>query len=106
MKEKIIDFKDIVESHGEDLFSLGPALDRMDEKLSEQLLYPGRSEIGEEIDKTISELKDKGDDSEESGGISKRWEKLTRNLERWETDHPGVTLIIGDVARALAAAGL
>jgi hypothetical protein len=103
MKEKIDKLKSSMESKDGDHTEVVAALAKLDEQIGEGDVYPGKDLIGEELEKTVLEL-----NSEEimNGYISGRWKTLGERLEEWEKEHPGVTLVIGDIARALSISGL
>ncbi|MDF1811172.1 MAG: hypothetical protein P1V20_03130 [Verrucomicrobiales bacterium] len=103
MKDKIDKLKTSMESTGRDHSEIVAALERLDARIREDEQYPGRVLIGDEIESTAVDL-----DNEElmDGHLSGRWKTLGERLEEWEKDHPGVTLMIGDIARALAVSGL
>ncbi len=81
---------------------LASALERLDEVEKDEA-FPGKSLIGEAIDETVTDLEKTGG---EEGVLSKRWAQLAESLEEWENDHPKITMVVGEFARALAVSGL
>ena len=79
-------------------------MEKLDELLVENLIYPQHDQLEKTIDETVDDLENKI--PPQPGIVSKRWSQLSESLKQWESDHPRLTLAVGDVAHALAAAGL
>jgi hypothetical protein len=103
MKEKIDKLKSSMKSQERDHPEVVDALERLGETVGDRDDYPGKDLIGDEIEQSALDL---NNDDLLDGYLSGRWKSLGERLEEWECDHPGVTLVIGDIARALAVYGL
>lgn len=105
MREKISKLTEkFEESHRSDL---SDAFNRLADEVDSRESYPGQIHIDHLLDGSIADLEESGEEEEAVDRfLSKKWGELAEELEEWEDEHPGVTLIIGHIARALAAAGL
>lgn len=89
-----------MEAKGMDPTEISEALERLEQQAA---AHPGKDLISEEIEKTAFKI-DKEDVMD--GYLSGNWKTLGERFEEWENDHPGFTLAIGDIARALSIYGL
>ena len=104
MKEKIERLKQSVESSKDSHYHLLSAIDQMDQEVAGDLSLPGQDRIESTIDKTVAHFE--SEQTSEDGIISQYWTQLSETIEEWENDHPRLALAIGDIARALVAAGI
>ena len=105
MKEKIESLKSAIESIDEDHVEVVAALERLEDDLPGDLIFPGEASlektISESVEQIESDIETASDDF-----LSQKWAGLVKELEKWESDHPSITLRVGDIARALAISGL
>ncbi len=101
------DIEKLLASIDEKHFEVVSELGRLDEEMVEKLNFPGKPAIEKTVAESVSKLANGEHQSEtDHSKLSTLWADLVKELEIWEQDHPRITMVVGDIARALAAAGL
>lgn len=105
MKEKIESLKSAIESIDQGHDEVVAALKKLEEELPDDLIFPGEDSLTKTLSESVEKIESDTDDSEDSF-LAQKWAGLVSELEKWENDHPSITLRVGDIARALAISGL
>lgn len=101
MKDKIEALKAAMDGVSED--RLHAAFDHLEKELNDLGDYPGSAQIEKAIEDTVSEL---NSDAEDEGIIEEIWDKLRSEIEDFSLEHPTITKVVGDIARALSSSGI
>ena len=102
MKEKIEKLKWTMENMDETNLEVVAELEQLDAELIEKVIFPGQDKIERVVDDSIENLTHE----HQPGVLAAQWAKLGEDLEQWEQDHPRITKVVGDIARALGVSGL
>jgi len=101
------DIEKLMDSIDEKHFEVVSELGRLEEEMPEKLIFPGKPAIDKTVAESVSKLASENHQTEAGHhGLSSLWADLAKELEIWELDHPRITMVVGNIARALAAAGL
>jgi len=106
MREPLEEIRQALASRGALDTEATEALEALQSALESVDRHPDSDRIEEVVRHTAGSLSGAGDATEETTGLSAKWQELKEGIVHWEEEHPRVVMAVGRISDALAVVGL